>query len=103
MLIVQISFGSCATNENSMTTIRYPNCQLSQSRCDWHYSIQLSPIEQRITRFKLELIFNSANERMIKIKYNLGIESFVHNIITRQEGTARFVFKLNRQFPAQTA
>ena len=67
MLIVQISFGSCATNGNSLITIRFSNCQLSESRCDWHYSIQLSPIEKRIIRFKLELIFISANERVIKI------------------------------------
>ena len=103
MLIVQISFGSCATNGNSITTIRFSNCQLGKSRCDWRYSIRLSPIEERITRFKLELIFSNANYRMIKLKYNLGNESFVHNIITRQEGTARFVYKLNRQFPAQTS
>ena len=103
MLISQISFGSCATNGNSITTIRFSNCQLGQSRCDWHYSIRLGPIEKRITRFKLELNFISANQRMTKIKYNLGNESFVHNIITRQEGTARFVYKLNRQFPAQRA
>ena len=70
---------------------------------DWRYPIRLSPIEKRITRFKLELIFNNANYGMIRLKYNLGNESFVHNIITRQQGTARFVSKLNRQFPAQTA
>ena len=79
------------------------DCQPSQSRCNWHYSIQLSSNEKQITRFKLELIFSSPNERMIKIKYNLGNESFVHNMITRQEGAARFVYKVNRQFPAKTA
>ena len=67
MLIAQISFGNCATNGNSIITIRFSNCQFSQSRCNWHYSIQLSPNEKRITRFELELIFSSANERMIKI------------------------------------
>ena len=103
MLIVQISIGSCDTNVNSMTTIRFYNCQLGQSRCDWRYSIRLSPIEKRITRFKIELIFSSAFYGIIKLKYNLGNESFVHNIITRQEGTARFVYILSRQFAAQKA
>ena len=79
------------------------DCQLSQSRCNWHYSIHGSSNEKRITRFKLELIFSTANERMIKIKYNLGNESFVPIMITRQEGAARFVYKVNRQFPSQTA
>ena len=67
MLIVQISFGRCATNGNPLITITFSNCQLGESRCDRHYSIQLSPIEKRIIRFKLELIFISANERVIKI------------------------------------
>ena len=67
MLLFQISFDNCATNGNSIITNRFSNCKLSQSRCDWHYSIQLSPNEKRITRFELELIFSNANERMIKI------------------------------------
>ena len=67
MLIAQISFGNCATNGDSINTVRFSNCQLLQSRCDWHYSIPLSPNEKRITRFELELILSKANERMITI------------------------------------